>query len=81
MFRLTELNEASRTGEGSSDLVQWLDGHRERSMEGLDAVTDDVLMTKKPPTYNGGPHGSRMDGPPLSDLKNYERGTPSEELV
>jgi hypothetical protein len=75
---LAEFSEAARTGDASSDLVDWLQGHRERSMEGEDGVTDEALLAKKPATYNGGPHGSRMDGPPFSDLKNYEQGPPSE---
>lgn len=80
IFPLAELNEAARTGEGSSDLVQWLGDHRERSMQGEDAVSDGELLAKKAPTYNGGPHGTRMDGPPDSDLKNYEQGTADEEF-
>lgn len=81
VFPLAELNEAARTGDASSDLVLWLEGHRERSVAGEDAVTDSALLARKPATYNGGPHGSRMDGPPFSDLKNYEQGPPSEEAV
>lgn len=79
IFPLAELNEAARTGEASSDLAGWLEAHRERSMAGEDAVTDEVLLAKKSATYNGGPHGTRMDAPPDIDPKNYEQGTPDEE--
>lgn len=80
-FPLSELSDASRSGEASSDLVEWLETHREQSISGQDAITDEALLSKKSPTYNGGPHGTRMDGPPEIDLKNYQHGAPDEDLV
>ncbi|QJE98899.1 hypothetical protein [Luteolibacter luteus] len=81
MFPLSELNEAARTGEAASDLNAWLERHRAQSTSGENAVTDESLLARKPATYSSGPHGTRGDGPPDIDLKNYEQGTADEDLV
>lgn len=70
-FPLSELQEASRTEEASQELVEWLEYLLERHQ----AVGKPPRGITVNPILTSEPKGARTDGPPMSDLKNYEQSS------
>lgn len=73
-FPLAEIEDAIRQGEGSIDLVAWLQAWRERH---LGQAKDERVAASELAIASSGAKGTRMDAPPLGDPKNYEQGPPS----
>jgi hypothetical protein len=76
-FPFAELEEATRSGEASSDLVDWLQVEYQRSLE-----FEEWSGQSPPPharSHARHPAGTRMDRPPMGDEKNYQQGPPNAE--
>lgn len=70
-FPLGELDEALRSGEGSADLVAWLERWREVYLRDEDR---EEVPYPAAATHRDAATGTRMDAPPGGDAKNYEQG-------
>ena len=70
-FPLSELQEAARTEEASWELVEWLE-HRLELYRAAGKRPRGITIN---PILTSEPKGARTDGPPMSDLKNYEQGS------
>jgi hypothetical protein len=70
-FPLAEIDEAIRDGAGSIDLVEWFRHWREVRLRD---ATDERAAASELALQGARAKGTRMDAPPLGDVKNYEQG-------